>query len=79
MDFAVLNPWELNLMLSMTRTLTWFPELYLLNSKLCLSFLARLDKNSCSPSYVDVSEIDSKIKELEKEWISYDVKMGVEK
>ena len=73
-DAAVLDWWKTNNLLNGWTTLTWFADLYLLNSKLCLSFLERLDKKSKWDPYADLTEVKKKIVELEKEWIKYDIK-----
>ncbi len=49
---------------------TWMNELYQLNSKMQLSFLARLDS-----TYFNAEKAQSYVQRLESEWINYDVKL----
>ena len=74
-DFAAIMAFELSILMFKWPK-TWFADLYLLNSKLALSFIDRLDKEREVKSYFDPSKANEKIKELESEFIKYDIKFG---
>ena len=52
-------------------------ELYLLNSQLFLSFLARLDSNK-QRQYFSPNKVFARVKALEDEFVTYDVKLAEE-
>ena len=59
-DFAAFMAFELGLMM-FGWPKTWFPELYLLNSKLALSFISRLDHERGEKTYFDLNKVNQKI------------------
>jgi hypothetical protein len=50
---------------------TWLNELYQLNSKLWLTFLARVYKRP----YFNSNNAFAYVRQFEQEWIEYDIKM----
>lgn len=69
-DMASLMPFECYMMVR------WMPqtttnETYLLNSKLILSYLARINLNNSFNS----DEVDLHIRQMESKWIDYDIKL----
>lgn len=51
----------------------WLPELYQLNSKLWLSFLAKVE-TSPQP-YFDPTRANAYVRRLEADWINWDIKL----
>ena len=51
----------------------YLPDLYILNSQLFLSFLAKLDGDAGVPSYFDASRVNSRIAKFEH-LLQYDEK-----
>lgn len=71
MDYAVLLPFESSLSMKSLPS-TRVNELYLLNSQLWLSFLARLDAKD---TYFKPETVFEKVCSMEKEWLNFDIRL----
>ena len=79
-DYAIVSSWEL-CALSGKMPKYYFTEVYQLHATLMLDFLSKLDVKHNETAYYkravyfDPENIKSKVAEMEKEWVKYDVKM----